>query len=153
MIWCHFFRSIEKLLLVVPSSAFTARADRPIMAQAGALLQPFCGALMSASTPKARMSTHTAPEATQSSTNSPPTACTASPMRLSCSSGIRMPLAVSTWGTNTTPGLTCAMAATISSIGAGAQGACGPSPVRRAFSTVMRSPVVMPPASRIWLQR
>ena len=42
------------------------------------LLQPFCGALISTSTPLAVMSTHSAPEAMQSSTNSPPAACTAS---------------------------------------------------------------------------
>jgi hypothetical protein len=41
MIWRHFFKSIEKLLLCVVSRALTARADRPIMAQAGELLQPF----------------------------------------------------------------------------------------------------------------
>ena len=48
------------------------------MAQAGELLQPFCGALISTSTPTARMSTHMAPEAMQSSTNRPPAACVAS---------------------------------------------------------------------------
>ena len=48
------------------------------MAQAGELLQPFCGAETSTSTPVAFMSTHMAPEAMQSSTNKPPTACTAS---------------------------------------------------------------------------
>ena len=48
------------------------------MAQQGELLQPFCGALISRSTPVACMPTHMAPEAMQSSTSRPPTACTAS---------------------------------------------------------------------------
>jgi len=48
------------------------------MAQQGELLQPFCGAEIRMSTPVACMSTHMAPEAMQSSTNRPPTACTAS---------------------------------------------------------------------------
>ena len=64
-----------------------------------------------------------------------------------------MPLAVSTCGANTTAGFTRAMVATTSSMGAGTQGACAPSPVRRAFSTVMCSGAVMRPISRIWLQR
>jgi hypothetical protein len=65
-------------VLVVPSSVFSARSDRQTIAQAGDELQPFCGALTSTSTPMACMSTHIAPEAMQSSTNRPPTACTAS---------------------------------------------------------------------------
>ena len=64
-----------------------------------------------------------------------------------------MPLAVSTWGAKTTAGRSRAIAAVTSSIGAGAHGAWGPSPVRRAWSTVMRSGVVIWPISRIWLQR
>lgn len=40
-------------------------------------VQPFCGAEMSASTPHFFMSTHTVPEAMQSSTSSPPTEWTA----------------------------------------------------------------------------
>ena len=55
-----------------------ARSDSITKAQQGDPLQPFCGALTSTSTPQAFMSTHTAPEAMQSSTNSPPTSCTAS---------------------------------------------------------------------------
>ena len=43
------------------------------------------------------------------------------------------------------------MVSTTSSIGAGAKGAWGPLPVRRAFSTVEAA--AMPPASRIWVQR
>ena len=74
----HFFRSIAKVVLVVPSIALRARSLIITMAQQGELLQPFCGAEISTSTPVARMSTHIAPEAMQSSTSSPPTACTAS---------------------------------------------------------------------------
>jgi hypothetical protein len=73
MICSHFFRSQAKLVLVVPS--MRARARSPSMtrpAQDGPL-QPFCGALISTSTPVARMSTHIAPEAMQSSTNRPST--------------------------------------------------------------------------------
>ena len=69
--------SKEKLLLVGPSSAWRARALSITMAEQGELLQPFCGALISTSTPVAAMSTHIAPEATQSSTNSAPTSCAA----------------------------------------------------------------------------
>jgi hypothetical protein len=58
--------------------AARARSDNITIAQQGELLQPFCGALTSTSTPVACMSTHMAPEAMQSSTNNPPTACTAS---------------------------------------------------------------------------
>jgi hypothetical protein len=47
-------------------------------AQQGDPLQPFCGAEISTSTPVAFMSTQIVPEAMQSSTNKPPTACTAS---------------------------------------------------------------------------
>ena len=78
MICSHFFRSIAKVLLCVPSMAWRARSLSMTMAQQGELLQPFCGALISTSTPVAFMSTHMAPEAMQSSTNRPPTACTAS---------------------------------------------------------------------------
>ena len=82
MTWSHFFRSAAKVVLVVPSMAARARSLIITMAQAGELLQPFCGALINTSTPVARMSTHMAPEAMQSSTNRPPTACTASAMAL-----------------------------------------------------------------------
>ena len=78
MIDSHFFRSIEKLLLVVPSMRSRAASPSITRPAQGVLLQPFCGALTSTSTPVAAMSTHIAPEATQSSTNSPPCACTAS---------------------------------------------------------------------------
>ena len=78
MICSHFFKSQEKLELVVPSMAALARSLSMTMAQHGELLQPFCGAEISTSTPVACMSTHMAPEAMQSSTNRPPTACTAS---------------------------------------------------------------------------
>ncbi|MNV78859.1 hypothetical protein D3C71_1723760 [compost metagenome] len=60
--------------------ASRARALSITMAQQGELLQPFCGDEISTSTPVWRMSTHIAPEATQSSTNSAPTACAASAM-------------------------------------------------------------------------
>jgi hypothetical protein len=56
------------------------RALSITMAQQGELLQPFCGAEISTSTPVFCMSTHIAPEATQSSTNSAPTAWAASAM-------------------------------------------------------------------------
>ena len=78
MICSHFFRSIAKLLLVLASIAARARSLSITKAQQGEPLQPFCGALTSTSTPVACMSTQTAPEAMQSSTNSPPTSCTAS---------------------------------------------------------------------------
>ena len=58
----------------VTIEAVRARSLSITMAQQGELLQPFCGALTSTSTPVAAMSTHMAPEAMQSSTNSPPTA-------------------------------------------------------------------------------
>ena len=74
MIWDHFFRSQAKLVLVVPSIAFRARSESITMAQQGLPLQPFWGAVTSRSTPMASMSTHRQPEATQSSTNKPPTA-------------------------------------------------------------------------------
>jgi len=64
-----------------------------------------------------------------------------------------MPLAVSTCGANTTAGLTRAMAAVTSSIGAGDQGACGAWLARRALSTVMWPGAVIWPISRTWLQR
>ena len=72
------FRSQAKLLLVVAS--MRARASSPSITSPaqGVALQPFCGALSSTSTPLARMSTQIAPEAMQSSTNRPPTSCTAS---------------------------------------------------------------------------
>ena len=78
MIDRHFFRSIEKLELVVAS--MRARASSPSITRPaqGVELQPFCGALTRMSTPSAFMSTHIAPEATQSSTSMPPCPCTAS---------------------------------------------------------------------------
>jgi hypothetical protein len=78
MICSHFFRSQAKLLLVVASIAARARSLSITKAQPGDPVQPFCGALTSRSTPVAFMSTHIAPEAMQSSTNRPPTSCTAS---------------------------------------------------------------------------
>ena len=62
-----------------------------------------------------------------------------------------MPEAVSTCGANTMFGFCVRMAATTSAIGGGAYGACRPSPVRRAFSTVVSAG--MAPMSSIWLQR
>ncbi len=55
------------------------RASAPNITSAaqGVELQTFCGAVSSRSMPSAAMSTQTAPEATQSSTNSPPCSCTA----------------------------------------------------------------------------
>ena len=58
--------------------AVRARSDSITIAQQGELLQPFCGAEISTSMPQAFMSTHIAPLAMQSSTNRPPTSCTAS---------------------------------------------------------------------------
>ena len=53
MICSHFFRSQAKLVLVVPSIALRARARCSItIAQQGELLQPFCGAEISTSTPR-----------------------------------------------------------------------------------------------------
>jgi hypothetical protein len=78
MICSHLRRSIAKLLLVVPSIAVRARSPSITKAQQGEPVQPFCGALITTSTPVACMSTHSAPEAMQSSTNRPPTSCAAS---------------------------------------------------------------------------
>ena len=71
-------RSQAKLVLLVPSMAARARSLSITMAQQGELLQPFCGALTSTSTPVATMSTQMVPEAMQSSTSRPPTSCMAS---------------------------------------------------------------------------
>ena len=65
-------------VLVVVSIFARARAPSITSAQQGEALQPFCGALMRMSTPVAAISTQIVPEAMQSSTNRPPTACTAS---------------------------------------------------------------------------
>ena len=77
MIARHFFRSSAKLSLVVFSSRSSARAENITRPAAGEALQPFCGAEISTSTPRAFMSAQTAPEAMQSSTIRPPTSCTA----------------------------------------------------------------------------
>ena len=77
MICSHFFRSSEKLVLVVASMRASARAPSITRPQQGGPLQPFCGALTSTSTPVAAMSTQMAPLAMQSSTNRPPCSCTA----------------------------------------------------------------------------
>ena len=79
MIDSHLRRSHAKLVLVVPSMAVRARWLSITSAKPGVLLQPFRGAVISTSTPQASMSTHNAPEATQSRTNIPPAAWTASP--------------------------------------------------------------------------
>ena len=78
MICIHLRRSQAKLLLVVLSMRARASSLSMTIAQHGEPLQPFCGALTNTSTPQSTMSTHIAPEAMQSSTNRPPTACTAS---------------------------------------------------------------------------
>ena len=78
MICNHFFRSQAKLVLVVASMRARAASLSITSPQQGGPLQPFCGALISTSTPVATMSTQIAPEAMQSSTNSAPTACAAS---------------------------------------------------------------------------
>ena len=78
MICSHFFRSHAKLVLVVASIAARARSLSITSAQHAELLHPFCGALISTSTPLAVMSTHSAPDAMQSRTKRPPTAWTAS---------------------------------------------------------------------------
>ena len=77
MICSHLRRSQAKLVLVVCSMRSRARSPSITSAQQAGPLQPFCGALISTSTPSAAMSTQIAPEAMQSSTNRPPTACTA----------------------------------------------------------------------------
>ena len=78
MICSHFFRSAAKLVLVVALTRSRAAALIITIAAPGQLVQPFCGALMRTSMPQACMSTQIVPEAMQSSTNSPPTSCTAS---------------------------------------------------------------------------
>ena len=72
------FRSAAKLVLWVSSRRRRASSPSITRAAQGDELQPFCGALISTSTPRAFMSTHRAPEAMQSSTNRPPTSWTAS---------------------------------------------------------------------------
>ena len=72
MMSSHFLRSMAKLVLVVPSTAVRPRAENMTSAAPGVLDQPFCGALMSTSTPQASMSTQIAPDAMQSSTKRPP---------------------------------------------------------------------------------
>ena len=62
-----------------------------------------------------------------------------------------MPEAVSTCGANTSSGRVSRMVATTSSIGGGANGACRPAAVGRAFSTA--DSAGMQPASKIWVQR
>ena len=79
MICSHLRRSQAKLVLVVVSMRWVASSLMAIRAQQGEPLQPFCGALIRMSTPQATMSTQIVPEAMQSSTNRPPTWCTASP--------------------------------------------------------------------------
>jgi len=78
MICSHLRRSQAKLVLVVVSMAVRARSLSMTSAQQGELLQPFCGALIRMSTPRAGMSTQIAPDAMQSRTKRPPTAWTAS---------------------------------------------------------------------------
>ena len=78
MICCHLRRSRAKLVPVVAASRVFARSLSMTSAQQGDELHPFCGALIRTSTPLAVMSTQIAPEATQSRTNRPPPACTAS---------------------------------------------------------------------------
>ncbi len=77
MMPCQRLRSQAKLLLWVVARAATARSPSITMAHAGEALQPFWGAVTSTSTPSACMSTHSAPEAMQSSTSKPPTSCVA----------------------------------------------------------------------------
>jgi hypothetical protein len=77
MICNHFFRSQAKLELVVSAIRANARAPSITRPAQDGPLQPFCGALIRTSTPIARMSTHSAPEAMQSSTNRPSTSRTA----------------------------------------------------------------------------
>ena len=62
-----------------------------------------------------------------------------------------MPEAVSTCGANTTSGRARSIAATTSSIGAGANGACLPAATGRALST--DDSAAMAPMSRICVQR
>ena len=97
------------------------------------------------------MSTHIAPEATQSSTKRPSCACTASAMAFRWPSGSIRPAEVSTCGANTTAGLVSRMVLTISSSGAGANGSVAPGCARRALSTVDEE--ATPAISKICVQR
>ena len=119
MIDSHLRRSAAKLVLTVSSMRSRARSPSITNATPGEPLQPFWGALISTSTPVLSMSTHSAPDATQSSTKSPPTACTASATARRYSSDSTMPAAVSTCGAKTTSGRCARIAATTSSTGGG----------------------------------
>ena len=80
MIECHFFRSIAKELDVVLSILSTARCDIITNPAEGVADQPFCGAEINTSTPVARISTQTQPDAMQSNTINAPTSWAAAAM-------------------------------------------------------------------------
>ena len=73
MIVSHFWRSTAKLLEVVDMTASRPASPSITKPAPGEPLHPFCGALTSTSTPRSAMSTHSAPDAMQSRTKSPPT--------------------------------------------------------------------------------
>ena len=77
MIARHFFRSSAKLDDVVSASRTSAAGDSTTTPAEGDADHPFCGALISTSTPVAAISTQMQPEAMQSSTISAPTSCAA----------------------------------------------------------------------------
>ena len=60
-------------LSVTDDNAYAHANLASVLAQQGEPVQPFWGALTSTSTPQARISTQSAPDAMQSRTNSPPT--------------------------------------------------------------------------------
>ncbi len=78
MMVSHLPRSAAKLVDLVARHCSRAAARIITSPEDGGADQPFCGAEISTSTPVACMSTQIVPEATQSSTNSPPTSCAAS---------------------------------------------------------------------------
>ncbi len=106
---------------------------------------------MRTSTPSSVIDTHTAPEAMQSRTKTPPTAWTASASTRMYSSGSSMPEAVSTCGAKTTAGRSRSIAATTSAMGAGDHAACTSSESGTAGRTTVS--LAIDPASRICDQR
>ncbi len=77
MIVNHFCRSTAKLVEVVAMTRARPASLSITYPAHGEPLHPFCGALSRTSTPSSVMSTHSAPDAMQSRTNSPPAACVA----------------------------------------------------------------------------
>mmetsp|Transcript_22878 Transcript_22878/g.46603 ORF Transcript_22878/g.46603 Transcript_22878/m.46603 type:complete len:289 (+) Transcript_22878:329-1195(+) len=122
----HFLRSTTKEVPWEARVASTPRGPNMTRPAHEGPVQPFCGAEMSTSTPSSFMSTHTVPDAMQSSTKRPPCAWTAAHARRMYSSCSKMPVLVSTWGAKSTAGLSRAIMASRSSIGHGAYCACRP---------------------------